>query len=176
MGPPQISLNPLFPSTYDDSIFSDLVLAASIPDPIIPRMEAKPYNPEIPLGHPIKVYRNLRNKLWSIMDAKTRKVIGHTNHVWVSDVTFRVSSKGVQRIRETRRKQVVAFVVGKFQGYDYNRDIELRTQHPIRFNPYETYTFVDHHGHAVKIANTVNLTASGWVWAENPRVWPPYKA
>jgi hypothetical protein len=131
-------------------------------------MEAKPYQPEIPVGHPIKVYRNLRNKLWSIMDARTRKVIGHTNYVVVSDVTFRVSSKGIQRIRETRRKQVVAFVVGKFQGYDFNRDMELRTQHPIRFNPYETDTFVGNHGQPVKVADTVNLT-SGWVWAENPR-------
>jgi hypothetical protein len=135
-------------------------------------MEAKPLNPDLPIGHPIKVYRNLRNRLWSIMDARTRKVIGHTNCIVVSDVTFPVNRKGVEKIRETRRKRVVAFVSGKFQGYYGDEEC----QQAIRFNPYENFTFVDSHGFPVKIADKVNLTASGWVWGKNARVWPPYKA
>lgn len=122
---------------------------------------SKPYNPDLPIGHPIKVYRNLRNRLWSIMDARTRKVIGHTNCVVVSDVTFPVNAKGVEKIRETLRKRVVAFVAGKFQGYDADETC----QQAVRFNPYENFTFVDSHGFPVHFAARVNLTASGWVWA-----------
>lgn len=122
---------------------------------------SKPYNPDLPIGHPIKVYRNLRNRLWSIMDARTRKVIGHTNCIVVSDASFPVNAKGVEKIRETLRKRVVAFVAGKFQGYDADETC----QQAVRFNPYENFTFVDSHGFPVHSAARVNLTASGWVWA-----------
>ena len=126
---------------------------------------SKPYNPDLPIGHPIKVYRNLRNRLWSIMDARTRKVIGHTNCIVVSDASFPVNAKGVEKIRETLRKRVVAFVAGKFQGYDADEEC----QQAVRFNPYLDLTFVDSHGFPVKIADKVNLTASGWVWGKNSR-------
>lgn len=126
-------------------------------------MEAKPYNPDLPIGHPIKVYRNLRNGMWSIMDAKTRKVIGHTNWVVVSDVTFPVNRKGVQKIRETGRKRVVAFVSGRFQGYDADETC----QQAVWFNPYENFTFVGSHGFPAYYAARVTLTVSGWVWAKD---------
>ena len=124
---------------------------------------SKPYNPDLPIGHPIKVYRNLRNRLWSIMDARTRKVIGHTNCIVVSDASFPVNRKGVEKIRETRRKRVVAFVAGKFQGYDADETC----QKAVLFNPYENFTFVESHGFPAHSAARVNLTASGWVWAKD---------
>lgn len=126
-------------------------------------MELKPINPDLPIGHPIKVYRNLRNRLWSIMDARTRKVIGHTNCIVVSDASFPVNRKGVEKIRETRRKRVVAFVAGKFQGYDADETC----QKAVLFNPYENFTFVESHGFPVHSAARVNLTTTGWVWAKD---------
>lgn len=125
----------------------------------------KPFNPEIAIDHKVKIYRNLRSGMWSIMDAKTRKVIGHAKSLVVSDATFPVNIKGVEKIRETRRKRVVAFVSGKFQGYDDDHEC----QQSVRFNPYLDLTFVDSHGFPVKIADKVNLTASGWVWGKNSR-------
>jgi len=127
----------------------------------------KPYEPEIAIGHPIKVYRNFRTKRWSIMDAKTRKVIGNAHRVLVTDATFLVNVKGVQKIRETRRNRVVAFVAGKFHGY-YETDVGRDTcQQSVGFNPYKNLTFVDSHGYTVKSADMVDLTASGWVWWAN---------
>lgn len=126
----------------------------------------KPFNPEIPIGHKVKIYRNLHNGMWSIMDAKTRKVIGHAKCVVVTDATFPVNTKGVHKIRETRRKRVVAFVAGKFQGYDDDHEC----QRSVHFNPYEFFTFVDAHRFPVDIADKVNLTLNGWVWAVNPRI------
>lgn len=119
------------------------------------------WRPKIPVGHKIKVYRNIRTGLWSIMDAKTRKVLGHSDSILVSDAKFQVSAKGVQRIRETRRKKVVAFVVGGFDSYGWDEFC----QSSVRFNPYEFDSFVDSHGFPVKVASRVNLTPSGWVWA-----------
>ena len=124
---------------------------------------SKPFEPEIPVGHPIKVYRNLRNRMWSIMDAKTRKVIGHAHNFLVGDCTFPVSAKGVERIRETGRKQVVAFVQGKFLGYG----VDFSCQHSVRFNPYLDTNFVDAHGYPVKSAERVNFTGVGHSWALN---------
>jgi hypothetical protein len=134
-------------------------------------MALKPFKPELPFGHPIKVYRNIRTGLWSVMDAKTGKVVGCTDSLVVANAKFQVSAKGIQRIRETRRKRVVAFVVGSFVSYAWDESC----QDSVRFNPYEFDFFVDAHGSPVKVADAVNLTPLGWVWARNARVWPPYK-
>jgi hypothetical protein len=129
----------------------------------------KPFEPEIAIGHPIKVYRNFRTKLWSIMDANTRRVIGHAARVLVTDATFPVNAKGVHKIRETRRKRVVAFVAGKFHGYYETNAGRDTCQQSVEFNPYKNLTFVDSHGYTVKSADMVDLIGSGWVWANHLR-------
>jgi len=101
--------------------------------------------------------------MWSIMDAKTRKVIGHAHNLMMTDCTFPVSTKGVERIRETNRKQVVALVQGKFLGYG----VDFSCQHSVRFNPYLDNNFVDAHGYAIKSAEKVNFTGVGHLWALN---------
>ena len=91
------------------------------------------------------------------MDAKTRKVIGHAHNLMMTDCTFPVSTKGVERIRETNRKQVVAFVHGKFLGYGV--DLSFRGRE-VFFDPYLHNNFVDAHGYAVESAEYVALDKS----------------
>jgi hypothetical protein len=127
-------------------------------------MDIKTQNPVLKKFHNVKVYRNLRNGLWSVMDTETRRVLGYTSEITLMNATFRVSAKGIQRIRDERRKRVVAFVQGLFLGY-YS-DMECGA--PVQFNPYKWDRFVDCHGHPVQGAEKVNLVAvKGLVWAKN---------
>jgi hypothetical protein len=127
-------------------------------------MSTKLQNPDLKKFHNVKVYRNLRNGLWSVMDTETRRVLGYAKEIMLMNATFPVSAKGVQRIREDRRKRVVAFVQGLFLGY-YS-DMECGAA--VQFNPYKWDRFVDAHGHPVQGAEKVNLVSvAGMVWAKN---------
>ena len=70
----------------------------------------KPYNPEA--GRKVEVYRNLHNGLLSVRDAKTKRVIGHTDRVCIDGVTLKVSEAGRQRAVREGRRNVHAFAVG----------------------------------------------------------------
>lgn len=85
----------------------------------------------------VKCYWNLHKKCWSVMDAKTRKVIKHLQELTLFDCQFKVSEAGRQRVIRERKKNVHAFVVGRLS--------EGNTQpgaRPVRYNPYETTHFM----------------------------------
>jgi len=128
----------------------------------------KPINPQIPNGHKVRVYRNLHSGMWSIMDAKTRRVIGHALNVSLWNSTFHVSEKGLKRVREIRRKQVIAWVTGEFVDFSGIRTSPWSAI-SVRFNPYELDFFSDVAGGKVTSASIVDLCHDSWVWAENPR-------
>jgi hypothetical protein len=70
----------------------------------------KPYTPEH--GRKVEVYRNLHNGMLSVRDAKTKKVIGHTERVCLLSVQLKVSEAGRQRAIREGRRNVHAFAVG----------------------------------------------------------------
>lgn len=101
------------------------------------------WNPEIlTVGRRVKVYRNLRRDCFSIVDVSTRRVCAYSKKLWLSNVEFKVSEAGRQRVLQSKKKNVHAWVVGTvmkpppwFKGALLNR---LRY---VWYNPYSTRLF-----------------------------------
>jgi hypothetical protein len=105
-----------------------------------------------------KVYRNLHNGKLSIKNSASGLVVGHCDNVIMFHCDFRVSKKGVERIRRIRQKSVVATVNGdiyKMQGFTpyKGRDVRLYGSDDysvsagdpwdkVTFEPYQYDTFV----------------------------------
>ena len=85
----------------------------------------------------VRVYYNLTKKCFSVMDKKTRLVIAHARKVELSDVSFKVSESGRQRVIKERRKNVHAFVEG---NWEQNGVSLLGVE--IAYNPYLYSSFV----------------------------------
>ncbi len=85
----------------------------------------------------VKCYWNLHRKCWSIMDAKTRKVIDHLPELTLFDCQFKVSEAGRQRVLREKRKNVHAFVQGRLS----DAPGVVPGGRKVRYNPYETKTF-----------------------------------
>ncbi len=87
----------------------------------------------------VRVYYNIRRRCLSIMDKKTRRVIGYANYVHLRDAKFIVSAAGLKRIRRERRKSVIAFVEGDYMTGHMAWD---STWKRVYFNPYKVDQFV----------------------------------
>jgi hypothetical protein len=121
----------------------------------------KPFQPELPIGKLVRVYRNVHQNCYSIVSADTGRVIAHADSVRLRDCKFHVNTKGVAKIRETRRKRVVAYVQGYFMGWEGKQPT---AQKAIRFNPYLWDSFVDSHQQPVRSSWAVDLDPKGWIW------------
>ena len=84
----------------------------------------------------VEVYFNLHKQCYSIRfdrstlwgttgSALKGRVIAHAQRVELKDVTCRVSQAGRQRVRETQRKNVHAFMIGTLVGLDGMRPTKL---------------------------------------------------
>lgn len=93
---------------------------------------------ELVVGRRVRVYFNLRKRVLSVMDAKTRKVIAHTGSISLENVRFLVSQAGLIRVRREQRKQVIAFIEGNIVASCTDATNEGWQQ--AYFNPYK----VDH--------------------------------
>jgi hypothetical protein len=92
----------------------------------------------------IDCYYNIHKGGFSIRSNDKRnphynKVVAHASIFTLTDCEFKVSSPGLLRIRENKRKAVCAFVKGFFMGTDYN----LKDMSEVYFNPYTTEQFID---------------------------------
>lgn len=93
------------------------------------------------------VYFNLHKKCFSIKALEGQfkgLVIGHTNSVLLSDVTFKVSQAGRSRVLAEKRKNVHAGVVGHMADSDAH-DVHSRYMMmgaAITYNPYKYTSFV----------------------------------
>ena len=86
----------------------------------------------------VRVYWNLHKKLWSIQSTKTNKVIGHDNHVVLSEAKFVVRKGGQKRVREQGKKNVHAFAVGMLASpFISHPPIENFGWNRVKYNPYE---------------------------------------
>lgn len=87
------------------------------------------------------VYFNLHRKLFSVRALEgDRKglVIAHRDYVALTDVTFKVSEAGRQRVLRERKKNVHAGAVGQWT----DDTIELTDPLAVTYNPYKYSTFV----------------------------------
>jgi hypothetical protein len=88
------------------------------------------------------VYFNLHKKLFSVRALEgDRKglVIAHVNVIGLSDVTFKVSEAGRQRVLREQRKNVHAGVVGTWGEASWDHEGLER----VTYNPYKYSTFVN---------------------------------
>ena len=78
-------------------------------------MKLHPYKGRsIELAQEVEVYRNLNNGMWSIRDAKTKQILAHATALVLHTVTFHVQPAGRDRVRRERRKNVHAYVKGRY--------------------------------------------------------------
>jgi hypothetical protein len=122
----------------------------------------KPFEPNLPFCKLVRVYRNVHQNCYSVVSVDTGRVIAHADSVRLRDCKFLVNAKGVEKIRATGRKRVVAWVQGYFMGWEGK---QAQAQQSVRFNPYHWDSFVDAHGHKVETSWVVDLDPKGWIWA-----------
>jgi hypothetical protein len=109
------------------------------------------------VGEKVFVYRNLRNKCLSVKSVKTGLVIAHRRGVDLTEVDFKVSAKGRERVRREQKKYVHAGLVG-FVAPDLSVGLGANR---ITYNPYKNETFVNRDGQPVFTAPTAYVTAEG---------------
>lgn len=90
----------------------------------------------------VAVYRNLHGNVWSLlaMDGRHKgQIVAHAKQVQLDLPVFRVNPAGQARVRETRQKNVHAFVIGMIRDTDVWPDyLELER---VTYNPYTMATF-----------------------------------
>jgi len=80
-------------------------------------------------NRPVKVYRNLSSKCFSIMQDGIVKA--HSNAVCLKDVDWKVSQKGRNRVIRDGKKNVHAFSIGLLRD-----SVRLAKAEQVWYNPY----------------------------------------
>ena len=109
-------------------------------------MKLYPYKGRtIELAQEVEVYRNLNNGMWSIRDARTKQILAHATDVLLYDPTFHVQPAGRERVRRERRKNVHAYVKGKYVLPDLTPPEEWEVLYmEANYDPYnDDYFMVD---------------------------------
>lgn len=99
---------------------------------------------------PVKVYRNLHRKCYSIMQGGL--VVAYATQLCLADVTFVVNEAGRQRVLRTGRKNVHAFAIGRLvhsgMGVDHTagpRSLPVKVVYNPRVSgSFESADFVPH--------------------------------
>ncbi len=115
----------------------------------------------------VKVYWNIRRKCWSVLDARTRRVIRHDTHLVLRDASFSVSERGRQRVLESRTKSVHAFATGTPEPGAQR--IPDNARH-VFYNPFRTdlFRFVDS-GEPVSVVDVAYFAEDGKVFVCSTR-------
>jgi hypothetical protein len=90
----------------------------------------------------IRVYYNLHTQNYSLKNSGRKgRVMAHQDEVLLHNCTFKVWEGGRQRVLREGRKMVHAFCVGALANPE---DLPTHLERPerVRYNPYETKTFV----------------------------------
>ena len=94
----------------------------------------------------VAVYYNLDKKTYSIMDHSGERkglVIVYADEILLSSVEFKVSEKGRQRVIKEKRKNVHAYVIGRFEDPNFAFWVgRLKSIKEAEYNPYRHRTFV----------------------------------
>lgn len=96
-------------------------------------------NSELQINQRVKVYRNIRKNLFSVLDKKTRRLITHRDVLVLTDVEFKISKAGQARVRREKQKNVHAYVIGNYVGNEIGN---IDNHELVYYNPYITDTFV----------------------------------
>lgn len=110
------------------------------------------------------VYYNLHKKLWSIRDCKTRRVIGHSNVVALTEVKPKVSQAGRERVLREGRKNVHAGLEGNLAN-PYEFELFPYKGKKVTYNPYKYTSFVYKHDETVYSGSCRALLVNRSVYA-----------
>lgn len=101
---------------------------------------------EAPAGTRVEVYRNIHKSrragrpVYSVRDAKTKRVIAHESLIVLTDAKFKVSEAGRQRVLREKRKNVHAVIEGTWVEPG---SIDMSGPNlVVLYNPYKFSTFV----------------------------------
>ena len=103
----------------------------------------------------VACYYNLRRHCFSIkaLEGPSKgRVIGHADEVVLTDVAFKVSQAGRERVLKEQRKNVHAYVIGNYADI-YNIKLKPGSWEEVRYNPYTTNCFFDNNRRAVNWAD-----------------------
>jgi hypothetical protein len=129
------------------------------------------------------VYRNLHQNCWSVKSKETGRVVAHADRVELSNVEFKVSETGRQRVIREKSKNVHAGLVGNLTHFEprgsvmpgqvFNNgrgsDGNEGDQVSITYNPYKYSHFVVRETESpVLTAESAVLQADKKVFAVNP--------
>lgn len=95
------------------------------------------------IGERVMVYYNLHKHTFSIQ--KSGIVITHADFVRLTDVEFRVREGGKEKVRQEKRKNVHAFVIGtldEFCKYPCDEIPEEPAAPIITYDPYQYDSFI----------------------------------
>lgn len=84
------------------------------------------------------VYWNSHRKCFSVKYAGEK--VQHVDRLWMEDCTFKVRESGRQKVLQTKRKNVHAFIKG-IVHLSYPTGLR-RTNEQIKYNPYRHERFV----------------------------------
>lgn len=97
---------------------------------------------EVKQGQRVMVYFNLHSQLFSMKDVATGLVLAHGNGIMLEDIEFKVQQSGRERVIKEKKKNVHAFVIGKYVGTADELSYPLRDAY---YNPYKQDSFTDKH-------------------------------
>jgi hypothetical protein len=116
------------------------------------------------VGQRVRVYWNLHKHTFSIQDTQSGLVIGHSKQVEIDDAAFVVRQAGRQKVLETKRKNVHAFVVGTLVSTDAaQRDVDDLTE--LTYNPYKYDSFV------IKSEDGTKVSCADYVRLDNRQIF-----
>lgn len=118
---------------------------------------------------PWRVYWNLHKDCWSLLwyvRGKGYRLCRHIPHGWGTNITFKVSEAGRQRVIATGRKNVHAYaeVHGALYqkvGGPHGEGHRTWERVQVRYNPYEGPHFTTLGGTPLKGLNVVHFTSDG---------------
>ena len=121
----------------------------------------------IDVSRPVEVYRNLHKKCWSVR--QRGKVLLHTDYITLKDCNFVVNEKGRQKVLETKRKNVHAFIRGYLihpsKTAFHKEGVEFTV---ITYNPYHNDNFLSN-GEDTESADFVDMAYGMDILANNAR-------
>ncbi len=98
----------------------------------------------------VEVYFNLHKKLFSVRDCKTGRVVDRVCNIWIEDPEFVVRKAGREKVLREKKKNVHAFVRGKWIQNLLVEDASKILDHrkhsqEVTYNPYKYDSFVTKH-------------------------------
>lgn len=96
------------------------------------------------IGHTVRIYWNLHKRVYSIqlrVDGRW-KVVRHSDCFVLDNAAWQVNAKTRERVRQTKRKEVHAYIVGTLRSHYANNAAEVLNSEYLSYNPHKDDGFV----------------------------------